>query len=535
MQYASIFNDVLGPVMRGPSSSHCAAALRIGRICRDIVKARFDDILIEFDLAGSLATTHRSQGSDMGLFGGFLGYTADDERLTSYESAVDREGWNIHIAKRHLDTSHPNTYKMTFRQGSEEHQVTAISIGGGMIEVIQVDGADLTMYGDYHELLIYLDANSEVEDTLKGLLEYELIRTHRANFNFVQVKTGQKVEKPIIEKIESLPEVRSVSQIEPVLPVLSRKNVQVPFSTATEMSEFIKEDQWEIWQLALCYESARGNVSETEVYRRMRTLVDIMRKSISSGIRGTSYRDRILGNQSKQFQKKLEKQALIQDDLINRIILYVSAIMEVKSSMGVVIAAPTAGACAALPGAILGTADVLDRTEDDVVKAMLAAGLIGVFIAHQASFAAEVGGCQAECGSASSMAAAGLVALHGGTLTQALSAASQALQNSLGMICDPIANRVEAPCLGKNVMAATNALSCANMAMADYDHLIPLDQVIQTMAEVSEQMARELRCTGLGGLSATPAARDLEARMEGRKAWDGKEPLASSAAKFKIC
>ena len=112
---------------------------------------------------------------------------------------------------------------------------------------------------------------------------------------------------------------------------------------------------------------------------------------------------------------------------------------------------------------------------------MLAAGMIGVFIAAHATFAAEVGGCQAECGSGSGMAAAAIVSLAGGTLKQALSAASVALQNSFGMISDPVANREEARCLGRNVMAASNALSCANMALANYDHLIPLDEVIEAM------------------------------------------------------
>jgi len=149
--------------------------------------------------------------------------------------------------------------------------------------------------------------------------------------------------------------------------------------------------------------------------------------------------------------------------------------------MGVIVAAPTAGSCGALPGAVLATAKSMGLSEDEAVKAMLAAGMIGVFIAAHSTFAAEVGGCQAECGSGSSMAAAAIVGLAKGNLDQAISAASVALQNSLGMVCDPIANRVEAPCLGKNVMAASNALSCANMALANYDHLIPLDEVIEAM------------------------------------------------------
>lgn len=200
--------------------------------------------------------------------------------------------------------------------------------------------------------------------------------------------------------------------------------------------------------------------------------------------------------------------------------------------MGVIVAAPTAGSCGALPGAILGTCAELGLEEDEAVKAMLAAGMIGVFISEGATFAAEVGGCQAECGSSSGMAAAGIVGLMGGNLDQALAGASMALQNSLGMICDPVANRVEAPCLGRNVMAASNALSCANMALADYDHLVPLDQVVEAMDEVGHAMAHELRCTGLGGLSISKASREIEAKLA---ALEGAEPLTEASRRFKYC
>jgi L-serine dehydratase len=156
----------------------------------------------------------------------------------------------------------------------------------------------------------------------------------------------------------------------------------------------------------------------------------------------------------------------------------------------------------------------LDLPEEEIVKAMLAAGLIGVFVAAHATFAAEVGGCMAECGSGSGMAAAALVGMANGSLAQSLSAASLALQNVLGLICDPIGNRVEAPCLGRNVMAATNAVSCANMALSDYNHLVPLDEVIETMQKVGNEIHHTLRCTNLGGLSITKAAKDIEQQLE---------------------
>ena len=151
---------------------------------------------------------------------------------------------------------------------------------------------------------------------------------------------------------------------------------------------------------------------------------------------------------------------------------------------------------------------------DETARAMLAAGLIGVFIAARATFSAEVAGCQAECGAGSAMAAAALVTLAHGTTEQAVSAASMALQNVLGLICDPVANRVEVPCLGRNVMAAGNALACANMALAGFDAVVPLDQVIETMLRVGESLPSALRCTALGGLSITEASKEIEEKLK---------------------
>ena len=139
--FPSIFNDVIGPVMRGPSSSHCAASLRIARICRDLMDENIKDILIEFDPDGSLATTHKSQGSDMGLFGGFLGWEAYDERLPESDKHIVTAGINVTINIIDIGADHPNTYKITLRNDKETRKLTAISTGGGMIEVIEIDGA----------------------------------------------------------------------------------------------------------------------------------------------------------------------------------------------------------------------------------------------------------------------------------------------------------------------------------------------------------------------------------------------------------
>ena len=269
------------------------------------------------------------------------------------------------------------------------------------------------------------------------------------------------------------------------------------------MIAYNEDRELALWELAVQYESMRGNISAMDVFANMRTIVRIMAKSIQSGIAGTTYQDRILPAQAPKLQTALEA-GLLQDDIGNRITLYTTAMMDVKSSMGVIVAAPTAGSCGTLPGAILGAASYLESTEDEVVKAMLAAGLIGVFIAAHSTFAAEVAGCMAETGAGGAMAAAGLTHLLGGNLDQALNASAKALGASLGLVCDMIGDRVEVPCLDKNVSAAHKALAAANMALAGYTDVVPLDEVIDAMYLVGESMPRELCCTGLGGLAMTP-------------------------------
>ena len=516
----SIFNDVIGPVMRGPSSSHCAAALRIGRLARDLMGGQFNEVLVEFDRHGSLPTTHESQGSDMGLFGGLMGWDAADERLPGSPQALRDLGVPIRIETVDAGDPHPNTYRLTLRHGEERHFVRAISTGGGMMEVLNVDGFTVSMFGDCFETLLWVRTEGhKLAQALTTLVSADAILVHEAaGEQLVEVKGGEFLSEEMIAKLDGAFAIRAVKRLSPVLPVLSRKDTRVPFATCAEMLRHDQGRNTPLWKLAVEYEMARGGLSEAEVIAQMVDIVRILRRSVAQGIAGTHYEDRVLGHQCGQFNDLMKAGRLLDGGALNRIILYVTALMEVKSSMGVIVAAPTAGACAALPGAVIAMAETLGLGEEEMAKAMLASGLIGVFIATRWTFAAEVGGCQAEGGSAACMAAAALVKLANGTLAQSVAASSMAFQSMLGLICDPIANRVEAPCLGKNVMAASNALACANMALAGYDPVIPLDEVIETAQRVAGQMPRELRCTALGGLSITPTSQAIEQRLTAKKA-----------------
>ena len=516
---ASIFNDVIGPVMRGPSSSHCAAASRLGRLARDLMGGEFDDVLVEFDRNGSLPTTHGSQGSDMGLFGGLLGWDAADERLPGSPQALRAAGVRVRIETVDTGDPHPNTYRLTLRRASEQHSLRAVSTGGGMIEVLNVDGFQVSILGDCFETLIWVRGNGpELAGRLRKWVNADAVLAHEAcGEQMVEVKAREFVSEATLAELAKLFSIRAVRRLNPVLPVLSHKDTRVPFTTCAEMLRHDAGRNTPLWKLALEYEMARGELTEAEVLARMLDIVRILRRSIAQGIAGTRYDDRVLGHQSGKFNDLMQAGRLLNGGALNRVVLYVTALMEVKSAMGVIVAAPTAGACAALPGAVFALAEEMGLGEVEMAKAMLASGLIGVFIATRWTFAAEVGGCQAEGGSAAAMAAAALVDMAGGTFAQSVAAASLAFQSMLGLICDPIASRVEAPCLGKNVMAAANALASANMALADFDPLIPLDEVIETAERVARQMPRELRCTALGGLSLTPTAKAIEQRLAARK------------------
>jgi len=517
----SIFNDVIGPVMRGPSSSHCAAALRIGRLARDLMGQAFSEVLVEFDRAGSLPTTHDSQGSDMGLFGGLMGWEADDERLPDSGAHLNAAGVQVQIETVDVGDEHPNTYRLTLRNGEKTHFLRAISTGGGMIEVLNIDEFAVAMFGDYHVTLLWPKSDGakcreRILAMTESAVDEVLLHTSGAS-ELLEVRSNTFLAAEVLRDLQAEFEIREVQRLAPVLPVPSFAGMRVPFSSCTEMLRVDAGRNLSLTQHAIDFERQRSGLSEVAVIEKMIGIVRILRKSIQQGIAGTSYEDRVLQPQTPEFQRQLQAGNLLDGGAGNWIVLYVSALMEVKSSMGVIVAAPTAGACAALPAAIIAIAESQGKGDREMAEALLASGLIGVFIASHWTFAAEVGGCQAEGGSAAAMAAAALVTLGGGTLPQAVAAASMAMQSMIGLICDPVANRVEVPCLGKNVMAATNALSCANMALAHFDPVIPFDEVVATAKRVALQMPRELRCTNLGGLSITPTSIALEEKLTARK------------------
>jgi len=508
--------------MRGPSSSHVAASVRIGNLARQLLGRKLKHVVIEFERHGAIAPTYHSQGTDIGLAAGLLGLKPDDQTMPiSLEKA---RGENIDIKFKITDfiADHPNTIKiMLADQEDKKIHLKAISVGGGLIEIKKIEEFSLSICGDFYETLLFYSRTTskeaekiigQIKKEIKGIAYIDLSENNKQGI--INLKTSSKLTPSKILWLQKLKNILYIRQLDPVMPVVSVKDCCIPYNTASKMLSYWEKKGGELWELAALYESSWGKLSKVEVFSKMRKIVNILKSSIETGLKGTSYQDRILGPQAWLVEKANRENKLIPGGVLNRIIAFTMAMMEVKSSMGLIVAAPTAGSCGAVPGAIFGTAQYMNLDDDKIIKAMLAAGIIGVFISEQATFSAEVCGCQAECGAASAMAAAGLIQLIGGNVKQGIDAASIALQNMLGLICDPVANRVEVPCLGRNVIAATNAFSVANMVISGIDAVIPLDETIKVMYKVGVSLPAELRCTGRGGLSTTETALKIMGKMK---------------------
>jgi L-serine dehydratase len=331
----------------------------------------------------------------------------------------------------------------------------------------------------------------------------------------LEFKSSFPFSPEFIDQLQNCQEIDDISIIHPIMPVISGRQTEMPFDSLKSLSEYAEMSHADLGELGLLFEMCLSGLNERELNQKMADIIQIIHQSIDTGLNGTYYADRILQQQSHLIEKA-EKEGKLENSVINRIIAYVAALMESKSSMEVIVAVPTAGSCGTVGGLLRAVAENIGSDNIELVKAYFAAGIVGAFFAQGPGFSAEEHGCQVECGAASGMAAAAVVQLMGGTAEQALGAASMAIQNMIGLVCDPVADRVEVPCLGKNISAAVNAYSSAIMAISGFDAVIPLEQVIQTVTRVSKSMPSCVKCTGKGGLSITDTSLFLKRKLKER-------------------
>ncbi len=288
------------------------------------------------------------------------------------------------------------------------------------------------------------------------------------------------------------------------------------FNTAEELLEICKKENKPISEIMRLREIVYGEDDAGTVDKKMKKSLDIMRASahkplteVVKSIGG------MIGGEASKLEKRRTEGKSICGNVLTKALIYSQAVLEVNASMGVIVAAPTAGSAGVLPAVLFALEEEFDIPEETVIKGLFTAGAIGCLFMKNASVSGAEAGCQAEIGSAAAMASAAAVEMMGGSPEQCLDAASITISNMLGLVCDPIAGLVEMPCQTRNAAGASNALTSAEMVLAGIKAAVPFSEMSDTMYRVGKGLPSELRETALGGCAATPTGCSLKCRIFG--------------------
>lgn len=280
------------------------------------------------------------------------------------------------------------------------------------------------------------------------------------------------------------------------------------FKNAQELLELCEKHNCSISEIMKQRELSLGEITQHDLLGQMTHTFSTMRESALTPLH-TSKRSigGLIGGESQLVNRHNLEGKSICGNVLSKAISYSMAVLETNTSMGLIVAAPTAGSSGVIPGVLLALQEEYQIPDSKIVDVLFNSGAIGYLAMRNATVAGAVGGCQAEVGVASAMAASAAVELMGGAPEQCLSAASAVLMNLLGLVCDPVGGLVECPCQGRNAAGAAIALTCAELALSGVRQLIPFDEMLHTMYQVGKQLPPSLRETAQGGCAATPTAK----------------------------
>ena len=267
------------------------------------------------------------------------------------------------------------------------------------------------------------------------------------------------------------------------------------------------------WEIVLQYDMEERQVSRQASMAKMLSTWKAIQDAADSYTGTQRSVSGLVGGDGLKMRLYARRGESIGGEFMDEVIVQAISMAESNACMRRIVAAPTAGSCGVVPAVLLPLCEREHYTQHELLEALYVASGIGAVIAYRASISGAAGGCQAEIGTASAMAAGALVSLRGGTNEQIGHAVAIALKNLMGLVCDPVAGLVEVPCVKRNVIGAVNAISAADMALAGIESRIPVDEVIDAMGEVGRRMPVEFRETALGGLAATPTGKAVKERM----------------------
>lgn len=285
------------------------------------------------------------------------------------------------------------------------------------------------------------------------------------------------------------------------------------FNKGEELLKLCNEKNKTISQITLEKEMLDSDISYDDLINKMKETLSVMKNSATSALdKEIISVSGLTGGDSKKVEDYKNSGKTLSGDLVISAMAKALSTSEVNASMGKVVAAPTAGASGIMPSALLSAKEKLNLTDEQIIMGLFTAAGVGEIIAKNATVSGAEGGCQAECGVAAAMAAAAIVEMAGGSPESALDAASFALINIMGLVCDPIAGLVEYPCSLRNASGVVNAFISSDLALAGVNSLVPFDEVVDAMYKVGKSLPESLRETALGGLATTPTGEALRRR-----------------------
>lgn len=289
------------------------------------------------------------------------------------------------------------------------------------------------------------------------------------------------------------------------------------FGSIADLVSAAEESGEPISELMIREECAGSGRTRDQVWSRMDRDLDVMLAAVKRGSegRGVFSKTGLSGGEAALLDKYRRERTTLSGDTMVRALVAAMATNEVNAAMGVICATPTAGSSGTLPGVITALRERIDLSREGQVRCLFAAGAFGLVTANNAMIAGATGGCQAEVGSASAMAAAAAVEAAGGDPQTCAEAFAMAMSNLLGLVCDPVAGLVEVPCVKRNAIGTANALICADIALSGGTNKIPADQVVEAMKSIGEAMPASLRETGVGGLAGTPVGSEFRKTIFG--------------------
>ncbi|MDM5292935.1 L-serine ammonia-lyase, iron-sulfur-dependent, subunit alpha [Peribacillus simplex] len=287
------------------------------------------------------------------------------------------------------------------------------------------------------------------------------------------------------------------------------------FRNVAELVELAESKNEKIAEIMILQEMEFSGLSREQIIEKMDRNLTVMEQAVERGLKGVQSVTGLTGGDAVLLQNYIKTGKALGGNLLLDAVSKAVATNEVNAAMGMICATPTAGSAGVVPGTLFAVKEKLNPTRAEMIEFLFTSAAFGFVVANNASISGAAGGCQAEVGSASGMAAAAIVELAGGTPSQAAEAMAITLKNMLGLVCDPVAGLVEVPCVKRNAMGASNAITAADMALAGITSRIPCDEVIDAMYKIGLTMPVALRETAEGGLAATPTGRRLAKEIFG--------------------